>query len=175
MATPTKLYMNCGSICSGEYYKDGTITNAVQKMIHSWQSSYSFGTGANQANRYLNPGTNVGTHNEIILAAASQNFDFFGSMTDGLGNTANWTGWKELYIVNLADPTLNPTYELTVTGNLFSGLFSTFTSFVVDAGDFWHISSPVTAYTITNTSQERITLNPGANSFHVFMAAVGIQ
>ena len=175
MATPTKLVINCRQESSGTYYKDGTINKAVQDVLHDWNTTFTFGTGSGQANRYLNPGTNYGTHNEIILAAAAQNYDFFGSLTDGLGNTANWTGWKSLLIVNLADPLLNPSYQLTVTGNLFNGLYSTFTSFVLDAGDYWHVISPVTAYTITDTSKERVTFDPGANSFHVFMAAVGVQ
>lgn len=174
MATPTILNMTIDSLLSGNYYKEGVITNAVQEAKIRWATTYTFGTGNNQANRFIELGTVTGDRNEVILAGASQNFDMFGSLTDGLGNTISLATIKELLIVNLAVRQDTPSYSLTVSGNLFTNFGSSVTSFLLWPNDSLRFSSPRTGYTVTNTSAERLTLNPGSNSFHVYVAALGV-
>lgn len=118
---------------------------------------------------------------EIALTGAAVNRDLYGSLTDAGGNTINLATVRELIILNQATTS---GYDLEVSGNFVTGALMA--DWVDDAlkllcepglsdtePGVLHFKSAIDGFTVTDTTQERITLDPGANTFDVLLIIVG--
>jgi hypothetical protein len=45
----------------------------------------------------------------------------------------------------------------------------------IGPGGVYHVRDPIDGYTVTNTTAERITLDPGANTFDVDLIILGTE
>lgn len=145
----------------------GVITPATQRVQVLWDQRYSLGNSGDGK-------IDVRFQREVILAAAPLSFDFSaGSLTDPLGQSnLIYTTVKGIRLKNLAT---TAGYIVTVSGNLLTALgMSGSPTFTLDAGDYRNMDSPVDGGTVTNGASDTITLNPGANSFHVMLEVFGI-
>jgi hypothetical protein len=144
-----------------------TVAQAVPSIekAQTWTS----GTGSNQANRYY--------EETISLAAAAVNRDLYGSLVDQFGNTLSLAKVKELLIVNKS-ATATETLEISgnfVTGVLWADWVDDAAKITLGPGGVFHVRDPIDGYAVTNTSAERITLDPGANTFDVDLIILGTE
>lgn len=120
----------------------------------------------------------------ISLNGAVVNRDLFGSLTDAFGNTVNFATVRELTILNrsvVAGESLL-VYGNFVTGALLSGVVDDAVKLIVGPGQTvngvvepgrLHFTNHVDGFTVTDTTQERITLDPGAKTFDVELIIIG--
>lgn len=167
-STVSKLVADFTLTGEGLYQNDGAWNYVNHVVNNNWFRRYTLGTGAYQANVFWNNGGNP-----ILFAGAAQNYDLFGALTDAFNQTINLITLKEILIVNLST---NTAHSLSVGGNFLNAIGSGSQGPVVlAAGDDFGLSSPVNGYPITNTTAERVTLNPSAHQFMAAMAFLGVM
>ncbi len=131
--------------------------------------AWTSGTGTNQANRYY--------EETIELAGAVVNRDLYGSLTDKFGNTLSLAKVKEILIHNKST-TSGETLEISgnfVTGVLWADWVDDAAKETIGPNGIFYRRNPIDGYAVTNTTAERITLDPGANSFDVDLIILGTE
>lgn len=150
MAT-TFTGMFSGSLV-GLYAKGTDNTSALESINHTFTSSYTNGTGANQANAFF--------ADTRTLAATSESFDL-NAITDTFGATLNFTKVKLLYIKNKSS-TAGQT--LTVDGDFIAAFDNgSAPNHIIGAGGIFFIESPISGFTVTNSTQDTLTLTNAAS------------
>jgi len=119
-----------------------------KKLSQTWTS----GTGANQANQWF--------ADRRTVTAASENLDMFGGLTDALGVTINFATIREIVILNRSTTTAE---ILTISGTALTNILGgTSPTVKIGPGGKWVQGSPIDGFTITDTSADVLTIDPGA-------------
>ncbi len=144
-----------------------TVAQAAPSIERA--QAWTSGTGSNQANRYY--------EETIALAGSAVNRDLFGSLVDQFGNTLSLATVKEIFILNKSTVS-GETLEISgnfVTGVLWADWVDDAAKITIGPGGFEHKRNPIDGYAVTNTTAERITLDPGANTFDVDLIILGTE
>lgn len=144
----------------------GEISDAIAAISPQKPQAWTSGTGSNQHNRYFE---------EIIsLAASAVNRDLFGSLTDIYGNTLSFVDIRSILIHNKSSVAGE---VLTIDGNFIERivLSGTTPTLKLDPGGVLYLTNPIDGYSVTNTTDERITLDPGAKTFAVDLIVTGTE
>lgn len=105
---------------------------------------------------------------------ASETIDFNSTLVDVLGNTANFAVIHEIGIHNKST---TATEKLTLTGNIMSIFVGNDVhQAYVHPDGWWWISSPVDGFTVTATSDDELTVDPGADNidYDIFVLGVAV-
>lgn len=133
-------------------FEDATLDHTVPtaRIGVNIPKAYTSGTGANQANQWW--------ADQRTLTATSENLDLFGGLTDDFGNTINLATIRELVILNRSTVSGE---SLILSGTALIGLIAGTGTNVVSlgAGGRFAFGSPIDGYTITNTTQDILTVN----------------
>lgn len=136
----------------GSYAKGTDLTAALEAINFSFSSSYTNGTGENQANALF--------ADTRTLAATSESFDL-NAITDTFGATLNFTKIKLLYIKNKST-TAGQT--LTIDGDFIASFDNgTGPNHILFAGGLLLKNEPISGLTVTNTTQDTLTLTNSAS------------
>lgn len=140
----------------------GVFTNPLDLSIPSEPISidqsqvFTDGTGANQVGEIW--------HDTLALVANTpQHKDLYGTLLNGFNETVNFATIKVLYVYNKATTS---GYDVILSGtfldlNVLGGADSTI---ILGPGGVCLLTSPVDGFTVTDTTGERLTFNPGANN-----------
>lgn len=151
---------------SGLYKNTVAGAEGSQKLNPAYSRRWTNGTGNYQFNRW---------YEEVIaLAAAPVNRDLFGTITDIFGNTLSLATVKILHIHHQGIVAGEP---LIVSGNFITSsvLAGTTPTKTTGAAGVWHEENPIDGFTVTATSADIITLDPGAKTFNVLLFIGGTE
>lgn len=166
MATANLITLTRRLVFGGKFIKNPAQTTAAETIGIDASQTYTDGTAANQAKQPWGS-------EEVELAAAPGNIDLSGVVTDAFGATVAFTKIKELWIFNTS---LVTGANLTLTGNFGDAAFAaggTFSHIVPPNGHF-HVSNPGAGYTVTATTGDIITIDPGAATITYKAWALGV-
>lgn len=166
-STASALIINRVVNIDGLYQQAGALNNASQAALGRHVHQYALGDGPGQANIVWNNGGAP-----VLLNAAAVHYDMFGALTDAFGQSVNLTKIREIIVRNLSRLESD---VLTMSGNLFGAFGADIAGKTLKGGEVWHESSPYIGFTVTNTTQERLTLDPGAGSFAVAVFVLGVN
>lgn len=141
---------------SGSYTKARDQTTPTESIGIALTQGYTSGVTANKADAFWT--------DERTLAATSETLDFTADLVDAFGDTLALVNLKELIIRNTATTS---GYDLTITGNMLTAFFPNYTGgdeWTIPPGGTFHVSSPVDGFTVTNTTQDQLTIDSGANA-----------
>lgn len=135
------------------------------EAIQTWAT----GTGSNQANRLWSE--------RNTLVATSVNRDLFGVLVDRFGNTLSLVKLKEIWIHNLSTVA---TEQLLISGNFFtgamlSGWVDDAVKLIVGPGGFLRMTNPIDGWVVTDTTQERLTIDSGSDTIIYDLVLFGHQ
>ena len=150
---------------SGVYTDALDNTTPRQVIAISASDALTAGTGANQANAFFED-------TRSIAGGSFETLDLTSTLEDAFGNTLLFTKIKFILIENQATTTA---FNLTLSGNIMAAFLGDGTdSVVVGPGGMFYLSSPRDGYTVTNTTQDQLTISPGANTiiYRIFIAGV---
>jgi hypothetical protein len=151
----------------GTYLDTRDVTNATQKLNPSKLQTWTNGNGQNQFNRYFDQ--------KVTLAVSTpQSWDLYGSLSDVFGNTLNLVKVKFLWIEHLGS-TAGET--LTIDGTFIERviLSGTTPTYKLGPGGVWFTQDPIDGWAVTNTTDDVITLDPGAKDFDVRIIIGGTE
>jgi len=112
-----------------------------------------------------------------LVANTPQNFDLYGSLVDMYGDTLSFALIAGLFIKNKST-TSGEDLEISgnfVTGSLLADWVDDAVKLLVEPGGLFLRTSPTDGYAVTDTTKERITLDPLTNGFTVDMVIWGTE
>ena len=164
MATTLKITTSCG--WSGSYDNSGDTDQPGAKMPISVNETqdYTDGTGDNQAD--------VTVFKRGSAAAGVVTLDLTSDLTDLYGITVALAKIREIWLHNESAVSGE---LLTLGGNVMAAFcgVNTYTQIVHPSGD-WKMKAPIDGYTITNTTQDQFTIDPGANTIAYTLRILGV-
>ena len=142
----------------GSFAKTSDLTTVLEAINYSFSSSYTNGTGANQANAFF--------ADTRTLANGTESFDLnAATMVDSFGNTLNFTAIVLLFVKNKS-AVIGQRLSLTgdfLNGETSSALFGTTTPTIrVGTGGFVLLESPLDGFLVTSTISDVLTVTNGA-------------
>lgn len=119
---------------------------------------WTSGTGNNQCNAAFS--------DRRTLTATAETLDLYGGLTDAFGNTLNFVKVRELWIQNRSETAteqllLSGTF---VTGALLSGWVNDAVKIPVGPGAQMRFSNPIDGWTVTDTTQDELKVDAGADT-----------
>ena len=154
-----------------QFLIDGSLTKALDlttpkdPIAISLSQAFANGTGSNQGNEFFS--------DRRTLAGTSETIDLTSDLTNAFGVTIVFAKIKAIIIHNLSTAT---TEILTVDGNAVenAGWLTGTTPAQVIGPDGWYIlTSPVDGLTITNTTQDQLTIDSGADTITYDLIIIG--
>lgn len=140
----------------------GEPTRAI--AIPEMKQEYGDGTGTDQCNAFY--------EKVWTAAAAADSHDLTGGLTDAFGTALTFTKIRELIIRNRSTTTGQ---NLTVAGNFITTavLGGTTPTITVPPGGMLRIGSPVDGFTVTATTADVLSVDPGANTISYDLIIAG--
>ena len=152
----------------GSYLTVGDLTTKKVSVNLPYETKYPYsaaGSAGASANLFVADSRNV--------AAASETIDFNSTLVDVLGNTANFATILEIGIHNKST---TATENLTLTGNIMSILVGNDAhQALVHPDGWWWLSSPVDGFAVTATSDDELTVDPGAATIAYDIFVLGVS
>lgn len=149
----------------------GLFTNALdlttpsESIVISQSQTLTNGTGSNQIGEIW--------HDTLTLVANTpQHKDLYGTLVNGFNESVEFATIKILYVLNKETTS---GYDVILSGtfmdlNVLGGGASTI---ILGPGGVCLLTSPVDGFTVTDTTGERLTLNPGGNDVACDIVLVG--
>ena len=160
MATSLKATSTLG--LSGSYTSTGTKVTGTTPIAETAKQDYTNGTGDNTADVPI-----------IERRAATETIDLTSDLTDIYGNTANLAKIREITIVNLSTTSGE---TLTISGNFMTAVLGNASyTVVIPPGGRWHQTAPVDGFTVTNTTQDQMTVTKAAGTGSYDLVILGEQ
>lgn len=158
------VFSGSSKVIVGGKYRDSTrdLTTPSTPIALEWPDTWVSGTAL------------LIYEDTLALAAAAQNRDLYGSLTDMHGNTMNFAKIRGIMVRNKSETAGE---VLHVSGNFFTGAL--LTGWADDAvklivhplGTLFisaaNVGTATDSYDVDDTTKERITFDPGANTFDV--------
>ncbi len=147
------------------YSKTFDLGNQTGGPRFSRSQAWTNGSGSGQGNTVF--------HDTRTLASSTaETIDLTSTLSDDFGTTILFTKVKEIWIRNNNTTTAQ---VMTVSGNAMGAFLgtTTHTQEIGPTGE-WGVSSPVDGMTITNTSQDQLTLTPGAYEVIYEIVIIGV-
>ena len=158
------LRLTIQALLQGTLSKDADHGEASYAINLSEFKRLTSGTGDNQGNEY------VDDRRSLTGGAGSETIDLTSTLTNALGETVSLTKLKGLYIHNRE--TVDGR-NLTISGNALSMLTGA-AEHVIPPDGVYLITAPLDGWTITNTTQDQLTLAQGANDVTYDIALWGL-
>jgi hypothetical protein len=151
-------------VIGGGFTKALDLSTPIDTLNIENSKVFANGTGANQLNQWW--------HDTRSVAAASENLDLAGGLTDPFGDTITFTTVKLLYVHNTAT---TAGYDLILSGtfldnNILGGGSSTI---IMGPDSVQYLTSPVDGFTVTAGTGDVLTVDPGANTIEYDMMIAG--
>ena len=149
---------------SGSYTKALDLTTpkeSVSLQFPSGGQSYLNGPGSEQGNLFF--------ADRRSLVATLETIDLTSTLKDAFGDTMALAKIKEIIIINNETGTGK---NLTLSGNALVAFGAGGNETVGPKGVF-HRSSPIDGFTITNTTQDQLTIDAGANTISYDLIIIG--
>ncbi len=138
---------------SGTYTSSGDLTTPTESVAISDSQAYTNGTGANQANAFF-------SDTRSLAVSTPETIDLTADLTDAFGTTLALTSIREIIIRNNSTTSGE---DITISGNVLGAfLGATTETITVPPGGEWSQKSPIDGFTVTNTTQDQLTVTPGA-------------
>jgi len=149
---------------SGSFTKALDLTTPTEVLNISKSQTLANGTGANQANQIWSDTRSV--------AAAPENLDLAAVLVDAFGDTLTFTKVKMLMVHNKST---TPGEDLTLSGNFVDNdmLGGADSTIVLGPGGICLLTSPVDGFTVTATTGDILTVDPGAATIAYDVLIVG--
>lgn len=151
----------------GGTYKNttaGLLSPPTSPIGIARSQDYTNGSGANQANTWYAKTRSA--------AAAADVIDLDADLADDFGTTLVFTKIKEIWIVNLSTTSGE---DLTISGDaMLAFVGNNAHQAKAAAGGMWHQSAPVDGFTITSTTQDTLSIDPGANTISYDLIIAGV-
>lgn len=164
MATTLTLSRNYG--WSGTYDNSGDTGQPGGKMpiAESETKDYADGTSDNQGD--------VIVFKRGSAAAGVVTIDLTSDLSDIYGNTVALVKIRGIWLTN---ESIVSGELLTLGGNVMAGLLgvNTYTVIVHPGPGQWIQEAPIDGYTVTNTTQDQFTIDPGANTIAYTLRILG--
>ena len=146
----------------GSYAKGTDLTTLLESINHTFSSSYTNGTGANQANAFF--------ADTRTLAATNESFDL-NAITDGYGATLNFTAVKFMYVKNKST---TAGQLLTLSGDFMSSMDGgTGPTHAIGPSGIFFVDNPIDGFSVVNTTQDTLTIT-NAQSFSYDIILLGV-
>ncbi len=151
---------------TGTYSKSRDLTVPSERIgftIPDGGQKYTNGTGANQGNAFF--------ADKRTLTGAPETIDLTADLVDAFGTTLAFTKIKEIIFFNTNTATGK---ILTISGNALADMLGgTAPTMKIGPGGVRRLSSPVDGFTITNTTQDQLTVDPGADTITYWLIIIG--
>jgi hypothetical protein len=145
------------TVCSVQigYLGSNDLSTLIQNLAQSFSQSWTSGTGNNQCNALF--------ADTRTAAGATDSLDLYGGLTDAYGTTLNFTKIRGVLVRNQATTTA---FVLKLAGSFMTGpvLNGTTPELEVNPSGIWYQTNPIDGWTVTNTTQDVLSVNPGANT-----------
>lgn len=165
MATSLTLTRSIG--WSGNYDNSGDTGQPGGKMpiAVTQPQIYTDGSSDNQGDVII--------FKRASATASADTYDLTGGLTDIYGNAVTLAKIREIWIHNLSSTSGQ---LLTIGGLIMAALLggTTETAIVHPGGD-WMQAAPVDGYTVTGTTQDTLTVDPGANTISYDLRILGVK
>lgn len=152
-----------------KYTSATDLTTPTESPGIEQTQAWTSGTGNNQANRLF-----ADSHE---LVATSINLDLYGGLVDAFGNTLNLAKVKELWLRNTS---IVATEQLLISGNfltgaLLSGWVDDAVKLILGPGGQLRWTNPIDGYTVTQTTQDILTIDSGSDTITYEIVILGTQ
>lgn len=150
---------------SGSYDNATDLETAVARIREVYSSSYANGTSASQANTWW--------ADTVAVTTSPTSYDLTSGMTDLWGNALTFATIKEIFVYNHS--TTGSDY-VRLGGNFLASIspFTTGDYIVVYGGGSFHWRSPITGFTVVNSTNDALTLL-GSTTLNVDLILVGAR
>lgn len=149
---------------AGSFVKSEDHGSVVKSIEVPKTQQYTHGSGSNQCNMHVD--------DRRSLTATSENIDLQATLSDAFGDTIVFTAIKEITIRNLSTVSGE---NLTVSGNFMGAVLGATThTITVPPGGEWHASSPIDGFTVTNTTQDTLTVDSGSDNISYDLVIDGV-
>ena len=160
MATTLNAILS-GSLI-GQYKKTSDLTTVIEAINHTFSSSYSNGTGENQANAFYS--------DTRSLAGTNESFDL-NAITDIYGSTLNFTSIKFMYVKNKSTTSGE---LLTLSGDFLASMDGgTGPTHAIGPSGIFLADNPIDGFSVVNTTQDTLTIT-NAQSFSYDIILLGV-
>lgn len=165
MATTLKITRSFGWAGSYDNSGDTGQPGAKMSVAVSETKGYTDGASDNQGD--------VIVFKRGSAAAGVVTLDLTSDLTDLYGNTVALAKIRGIWLTN---ESIVSGELLTLGGNVMAGLLgvNTYTVIVHPGPGQWIQEAPVDGYTITNTTQDQFTIDPGANTIAYTLRILGV-
>lgn len=151
---------------TGSYTNTLDLTSpreAIGFTVPDGGQKYTNGTGANQANAFF--------ADKRTVTGASETIDLTADLSDAFGTTLVFTKIKELIIYNTNTATGK---VLDITGNALTDIISSASpKITIGPSGVARFVSPVDGFTITNTTQDQLTIDPSTDTITYWLIIIG--
>lgn len=149
----------------GDYETDADLESVVAAIRKVYSFEYANGTGSSQANTIWS--------DTVAVTTSPTSYDLTSGMTDRYGTALTFATIKEIFVYNRS--TTGSDY-VRMGGNVNSSLspFTTGDYIVVYGGGSFHWRSPITGFTVVNSTNDALTLL-GSTSLNVDLILVGTR
>jgi ABC-type Fe3+-siderophore transport system permease subunit len=137
----------------------GTYTNALDNntathaIASPWSNVIANGVGANQADIWFDDARSI---------SGAETLDLTADLSDVYGATL---ALVEIVFIGVRNRSTTEAEKLVLSGNAIEAFCGgTSPTILVDAGAIWFQSSPITGFTITNTTQDQFTITPASGT-----------
>lgn len=147
----------------GTHKASADLTDPVESIDIPIAKRLTNGTGTDQGNEFWS--------DQRTVTGASETLNIQdGSLSNSFGTTLTLAKVKHLLIFNRSTKSGN---TLTVSGDFLTSIGSA-TNIVVHPGGWLFLTSPIDGYTVTATTADEITINPGAATITYDIAISGV-
>jgi hypothetical protein len=143
---------------SGSYVKTADLETATTPIAINKSQDYTNGTSSQQCNLHV-----------ADTRAGTETIDLNSTLTDIYGTTANFATIREFTIINRQT---GAGENLVITGDFVNQAFGAITSIIVEPGGIFHVSSPITGFTVTAGSQDEITVTGASYAYDIIIEGI---
>jgi len=164
MATAVDVRVNV-SILAKETNTTGLSQTKVAPHLLELVANYATGTASNQQDRCYST--------TLALAAAPQTLDLAGSLTDSWGAALTFVEITAIVVRHKGTTTAEPLKIGAGSNPLLNWVIATGDGVQVGPGGILLVTSPIDGFTVTATTGDILTFDPGTKTFDADILILG--
>ena len=152
-------------LIDGSFTKSLDLTSPKEVIGISKSNAFANGTGSNQGNEFFSDSRQ--------LIETSETIDLTSTLTNAFGETVTFIKVRA-FILHVTTKTTG--FSLILSGNFLTNagwITGTTPTQIVGPDGLYVVTNPVDGYTVTNTTQDQLTIDSGSNTVDYDLIIIG--
>lgn len=155
-------------LIDGSFAKALDLTSPKESISISKSQAFTNGTGSNQGNEFFSDTRELNAGNSF-----TETLDLTSGLSNAFGETVTFIKLRMILIHNKSTSTGE---NLTLSGNAIANsgwLGGTTPTQIVPPNGWYIVTNPIDGFTITNTSQDQLTIDSGSDEISYDIILIG--